>query len=49
MNRPDASPIKTFTPPGCKLDGATCIDMLAMLPGKPVPAQLMLLGVATWL
>ena len=43
------SPISTFTPPGWRLDGGTCIAMLVIVPGKPVPPQVVALGVATWL
>src|ERR1700720_1262800 len=48
-NRTEPSPIRTVAPPGCRLDGGTCIGMLAIVPGKPVPAQVLPLGVATWL
>src|SRR4051812_44096235 len=49
MNLTDPSPNRQFTPPGCWLDGGTSIAMFDMLPGNPVPAQVMAFGTSTWL
>src|SRR3954462_1455223 len=48
-NLTEPSPIRTLAPPGCRLEGGTCIGMLAMFPGNPSPAQVWPLGGATWL
>ena len=34
MNRTEPSPISTLTPPGWRLEGGTCIGMLAIVAGK---------------
>ena len=50
MNLTLPSPNRVLTPPGCWLDGGTCIGMLAMLLlAKPSPAQVAVFGVETWL
>src|SRR5262245_30814201 len=43
------SHISTLTPPGCWLDGGTCIAILVIVPGNPVPPHVGLFGAATWL
>ena len=47
--RTEPSPKATLTPPMWKLDGGTTIAILDMLPAKPVPAQVVVFGVETWL
>ena len=50
MNLTLPSPKSVLTPPGWRLDGGTCIGMLAMLLlAKPSPAQVAVFGVETWL
>src|ERR1700730_12190526 len=49
IGRRAPSPKRTLTMLGCKLDGGTCMAMLDMLPGKPIPAHVRVLGAATWL
>src|SRR5262249_33396357 len=43
------SPIRQLTPLGRALESGTCIAMLAMFPGKPMPANVTVLGTLRWL
>ena len=47
-NLTEPSPKSTFTPPGWRLDGGTCIDMFTM-PVLGNPAHVLWFGVEVWL